>query len=271
MEEDLSIMGHIVDQTLERGLGEETTPSKMGVPLIVTSGGRAARALYIQGFGALFMVKVNLPLLAPPAPAEQKTNAPVDSEWESARREVLGLESGSELIGSSVVSADVPFDAESVEALKHTLIGTLKNASNIRHLKPDDYVSIAVFGQPSAATVVSSPAPVAAFGATSSSREEGEDNFTASTTKPSPARKDKGSNRRTTATSSGAIATVAAQTGSVLTLRVKNTDVRSFASGKLSLEDFSKKVSMNAYPGNGYGMTSVNSWIINGRNSTQKR
>jgi hypothetical protein len=63
------------------------------------------------------------------------------------------------------------------------------------------------------------------------------------------------------------LANNAAQKGTVLTLRVKKSDIDSFSAGKLSLEEFTKKVAMTAYAGNGYGITSVNSWIQSGRNA----
>ena len=56
--------------------------------------------------------------------------------------------------------------------------------------------------------------------------------------------------------------------GTVLTLRVKDSDVSAFASDKMNFEDFSKKVTVNQYAGTGYGLTSVNSWILNGRTAT---
>lgn len=57
------------------------------------------------------------------------------------------------------------------------------------------------------------------------------------------------------------------QKGTVITIRVKKSEIDSFAQGKVSLDDFTKQVSIAAYPGSGYGITSVNSWIQSGRNS----
>jgi len=52
------------------------------------------------------------------------------------------------------------------------------------------------------------------------------------------------------------------QKGTVLTLRVKKSAVTALVDGKLNLDDFTKAVAVNTYAGNGYGLTSVNSWII---------
>src|SRR5205085_1060704 len=48
--------------------------------------------------------------------------------------------------------------------------------------------------------------------------------------------------------------------GTVLSLRVKKSDVDAFANGKLDFETFAKKAEQHSYPGNGYGITSINSW-----------
>jgi hypothetical protein len=50
-----------------------------------------------------------------------------------------------------------------------------------------------------------------------------------------------------------------------LTLRVRASDVSAFASDQMKAEEFSKKVTVNQYVGSGYGLTSVNSWILNPR------
>jgi hypothetical protein len=268
MEEDLSVMGHILDQALERGLGDEAPPSKLGVPLLYTSGRGSARSIYLQGFGALFMVKVNIPLLAPPASTPEKPAKPTDSEWESARREVLGLEGSGDTMGGGVTANEPPFDPEQVETLKHNLINALKNASNIRHLKPDDYVSVAVFGLPISQTgVVSLPPNANAYFRSESIPTTGVKAKSTGSSAPAKGSKRPPSTANAFITSSKAFDT-GSQQGTVLTLRVKNSDVSAFATAKLTFEDFSKKVTLNQYAGTGYGLTSVNSWILNGRTAT---
>ena len=54
--------------------------------------------------------------------------------------------------------------------------------------------------------------------------------------------------------------TSAAAPGTVLTLRVKKSDADAFASGKLDFNAFQQKAEIHAYPGSGYGLTSLNSW-----------
>jgi hypothetical protein len=51
-----------------------------------------------------------------------------------------------------------------------------------------------------------------------------------------------------------------ASQGTVLTLRVKKSDVDAFEKGKLDFKAFEKAARFNAYPGSGYDVTTVNSW-----------
>ena len=52
--------------------------------------------------------------------------------------------------------------------------------------------------------------------------------------------------------------------GTVLTIRVKKSDIDMFAADKLDADKFRGKTTMTAYVGNGYGVTSVNSWAKSG-------
>mgnify|MGYP006179291289 CR=1 FL=1 len=58
----------------------------MGIKLYYTSGGKSVRALYLENFGPLFMVKVNFPVHGPTAVETNEPEQPDDSEWNRARR-----------------------------------------------------------------------------------------------------------------------------------------------------------------------------------------
>ncbi len=265
MEEDLSVMSHIFDQALEKGLGEEIPPSRMGVPLLYTSSGRSTRALYLDGFGALFMIKVNMPLLPPPpAPDEKQSQNAADSEWESARREVLGVPRNAMPI--SVVVPDVQFDPDQFEALKRTLISALRNAANIRNLKPTDAVSVAVFGQPAPQAPVTGIATVE----TRVAHDQAADASNGGTKSNSSTKSSKGSRRSANkivvnTVGGDALQAASAARGTVLTIRASVADINALAQEKLPFEEFQKKVTTASYAGSGYGVTSVNSWISSGR------
>jgi hypothetical protein len=270
MEEDLLVMSHILDQALERGIGEQAPPTVMGVQMRYTAGGRNTRGLYLDGFGALFMLKVNIPLLAPAGPKQAEAAPPNDSEWESARREVLGVENTTDMITVAGTPGDPPFDQEQLDALKRALVDALKNAGNIRHLKADDFISVAVFGQPTTqVTTVEyrlnddySGEKVAPPKTSSTTSSKGNKSGKHTSTSNS------NNNAGTMNTNQARTAKLAAMKGTVLTLRVKKSDVSALGAGQLNADDFARRVTANSYPGSGYGMISVNSWLQIGRPTT---
>ncbi len=142
MEEDLAIMTRIIDRALER-IGEDGVDEKIGVKLYYTSGGKSARALYLEGFGPLFMVKVNFPVHAVNTTEAKTTEKPDASEWEEIRDSLRGR--GQEVQWASS-SSGVPYDAARVDALKKNLVRALRNASNMKGVKPDEYVNVTVLG-----------------------------------------------------------------------------------------------------------------------------
>lgn len=237
MEEDLSVMGYLVDQTIDE------PQSAMGIDMVFTSGGRSVRGMYIEGVGALYMIKVNFPVLGDQAMDEKPDEKPADSEWEKARQTLRGQGySKYEEVYPSRTS--VQFDPKQVEALKKVLLNTMKNGANFRHLKSDEYLSFAVFGHPSPVRAKVSSQPRIAnndFPTTKSSR----------------------SAYAVTWTSSSSSAP-----GTVLTLKARKSDIDAFAKGSMDLDAFSQKVIATAYAGNGYGITSVNSWLRDSRGAT---
>jgi hypothetical protein len=253
MEEDLAIMTHLIDRAIERS-GENGPDEKLGVPLYYTSGGKSVRALYLEGFGPLFMVKVNFPVHAAAAAGENRAaEKQEDSEWEKARRTLYGVNEDTRWMG---VSSGVPYEAARVEALKKHLIPALKNASNMKGVKPDEFVNVSVFGSPDTIvtearpskkgprTVSSLPSQKTVTPRSDPASEEAFD----TDAKPQP--------YRTTLE----VARTTLQ-GTVLTLRAKKSDIDAAAKGSLDDAAFARKVTANSYAGNGHGLTSVNSWL----------
>ena len=233
LEEDLFVMARVISRTLERAETDQVN-YKLGVPMLLTGSGRSVRPMYLEGMGPLFMIKVNFPLM-PPAKAEEKTastGAP-DSEWTEAHREVFG---GVETVTDDSSSRSSSYNEEQVEALKKELIGALKNAANIRGLKPEEYVNIAVFGHAGSSRVKS--VTLGGLGGASAVGQYSAKSYVYETTDATGAAK-----------------------GTVLTLRAKKSDIDAFASGKLEADTFKAKVAMTAYAGSGAGTTSINSWI----------
>ena len=44
--------------------------------------------MYLEGYGALFMLNASFPLKSAPSPKEEKVEQPEDTEWERTRREL---------------------------------------------------------------------------------------------------------------------------------------------------------------------------------------
>jgi hypothetical protein len=298
LEEDLAVMTRLLEKNLERGLGEDTVQYKGNIPLLVTSGGRSVRSMYAEGMGALFMVKLNLPLVGLPKDEARRPETASDSEWDRIRQE-MSEEEASDLAGDTANSA---YDEEKVESLKALILQTLKHASNIRSLRPDEFVAVSVFGNDpggaatssSSSSKASSPKRKAAtVSATLSVPPVGVvkdgPNFPAANPAPEAnlgsqvAAPVPGSPVRSRAVAAEPAATVAMRDayaeagkrgygrGTVLTMRVKKSDVDVFAKGGMDFDTFKARMTLNTYFGNGYGVTSLNSWIQSGRSKSSSR
>ena len=137
---------------------------------------RELDALYLDGYGAVFLIDVDYPLVAPPklaATGGKDTNA-TDAAWEVARREVPGVHGagdagrsgvrtftrsgggagmsgfggfGGGSVGGGGAPAEVEYQADRVKQLTDRLIGALRHASNIKSMLPTDKLVVHVHGQ----------------------------------------------------------------------------------------------------------------------------
>lgn len=210
LQEDLSILTVRIRTALESGgaEGDVLTRPDAGV-FRSSSSSSSVRAMYLEGFGAVIFVKSGFPLLAPAAPAGNPEPA-ADSEWNRAKQELLA-EKRRALVMDSF--SGQPYDAAQVETLKSQILGALKDATNIKSIKPGDFVAVSVFGPPAA---------------------------------------------------SSAKGTSAESRGTVLTIRVKKSEIDAFAASRIDAAKFKESATITAYLGNGYGITSLNSWAKGG-------
>lgn len=178
--EDLTIMGRII----EKGLSPEFTSAaadvfvgvrmdhggaNMGPDVLLPSIGRA-KPMYVGGYGALFFLQVNFPLLPPPeTPEPPAKTEKVDPVWADAKRSLQEPESSRLDPYQQGQPAPHPYSAETVTALKAQLIGDLKHAANVAAIGPEEWLAIVVQGtvaapqsQGQTASDPSSPAPAAA-------------------------------------------------------------------------------------------------------------
>lgn len=85
--EDMEIMSHILQGALREALGEEHVPRATYGPFTPLFDGERRQCLYLDGYGALFLLKVRPALVGsvpggPEAPREQ------ESRWERAKQEL---------------------------------------------------------------------------------------------------------------------------------------------------------------------------------------
>jgi len=216
MEEDLAIMSRVMAKAVEETPGRPGHPGKvMGIDVFFTPGGSQLRSLYVENYGALFFLNVNFPLVAPP---EKRTEAKPagDSPWEDARQELYGQRSQE---NGGEPAED--YSEEKVDRLKETLLEALKNGTNMRGLRPNDFVTLWISG----ASAVSGSFRVVRTG-----------------TSANPAGKEL--NLEQLASSSKR---------TVLTIRVTKAEIDKFAQGKLTAEDFRKQAQMTAYTSDAAG------------------
>jgi len=233
--EDLNVFGFIVKRNLEKALGEQMPEIKMGVPMLLETGGRHIHASYIEGFGALFNLRVSMPILAPPT-SEAKSESPKEpTEWEKARAALYGGGASAQAEWSQTSMRTVQhYDAKVVETLKKQVLASLKSAGNLRHVKPDEWIVVTITGSPNALDTQTGTASVAGFGSYSSS-------------------------------GAGTRAWSRSGRPTVMTFRVKKSTVEALAAKGTSEEQFAGKVEVTAYlgaesargGGGGAGVTSV--------------
>lgn len=153
--EDMNVMSRIFEKNLEQER-VATFTNNIFIPgrrarygALLGGGGGQIQSMYLQGFGALFLLKVDFPLSPPPDEKEEQQQDTEKAEqgdpvWREIRQEMY--EPGKIDRGRRKDRQESQYDAEKVENLKTALIKTLKHAANIRCLKPDESVILTAIG-----------------------------------------------------------------------------------------------------------------------------
>jgi hypothetical protein len=206
VEEDMTTMLHLLERTIEKDLGgsADDVNNYRNIPAVLTS---ESRATYLDDYGVLFTLRTPQVLNGPANNERPHAQpGPRGNQWERARQELFGGEGARDYRPNPM-----QYDAAKVSALKESLFGLLRDASNLRHLKPDQNVGIILAGSPSLGQrPANNPQP-----------EEG-------TREGSPLERFRTQLSRAT----------------TLVLRAKKSDIDAFAQGKLSAEHFRGKVSV---------------------------
>jgi hypothetical protein len=238
--EDLTVMSRIIHKAIARGGSRERQESASGIALSAFASSRRPNTYYLEGYGAVFMVSVKFPLVPPTAKDEKtKEEKAVDTDWEQTKMEIYGPRASSRawVFSGSPDAPPVEYDADKVERLKNDLTEALKNATNLRNVKPDEYVTIAVLGTESSPPMTMKRIKKVRANRSGADQNNGDGAGAGEgggvgvfdkTIAVAPG--DQVSHRQTT-----------------LTVRVRKSDADAFAKDKLSLEDFRKKVSIQAY------------------------
>lgn len=226
-EEDMSVMALILRKATGGGSAEDKRLA-LGVEVDSTLFGSSsgARNIYVEGYGALFLLGVRYPLIAPQDKAEEvQAKDERSNDWKEAREEYLaggrveideefqGVWKGGGGRGGSFFTEE--YDADKVEQLKVALLESLKNANHIRILKPTEYVNVVIQG-----------GEAKVGGEKIVTGKNGQVNVTIRKT---GSRSD--SRRGET----------------VMTLRVKKSDVDAFAAGTLDYAGFRNKATFQTY------------------------
>jgi hypothetical protein len=227
MNEDMTVMSRILRQQLDQetkvgfGYGSRGGMYFNFDPFTSRRGGMA-EAMYLDGYGALFLIKVDFPLSPPEQEAEEEEETvkeDVDPVWEQTRRDIYEPPEVRERRRKAQES-EQKYDAEKVENLKASLIKALKHATNIQGLQQDESMIITIIGndEPSHSHTVIVSQKVTVNG--EKSRVIG-----------TPTSVDTG---------------IPAST--MLVIRTKKSDIDSFANNDIDLEQFRERVQVLTCP-----------------------
>ncbi|HIJ70126.1 MAG TPA: hypothetical protein HPP87_02035 [Planctomycetes bacterium] len=139
--EDMKIMSHIFQKELAEA---DMTPGGRSWVFFWRRNESSFRSIYLEGYGAVFLMEVDFPLLPVAQLTEEEVEEGTDPVWDQARRELTASEDDDIFDYDS--DEEVEYDADKVTDLKSKLIRNLKHASNIRNLSDKESIIIAVTG-----------------------------------------------------------------------------------------------------------------------------
>ena len=143
--QDLLVMSHIFDERFKEPRTIKGVFTDFGD--FFGRDNRSTEAIYMQGYGVVFLMEVNFAFSPPLKPEEQKdeeTAEQVDPTWQRARQQLFSPQAPRP--GMPGFSGQGP-GLVKFDQLKGELIETLKHAANIRNLRPDEWIIVTVIGQ----------------------------------------------------------------------------------------------------------------------------
>jgi hypothetical protein len=237
--EDMNVMSRIFEKNLEQDRITTARGNFFGSrydPFVTYLGGSRGdiQSMYLQGYGALFLLKVDFPLSPSPdvqqEQQETKKEEQGDPVWRQMRQEIYEPENVNRRRRTE--KPEEKYDPEKVENLKTTLIKTLKHATNIRSLKPDESVILTVTGSGEVAGT-----KIIATTATGRNNQQ-----------VIVQQKDADGKMTTRILQGNTLDEVGLSSPTVLVIRAKKSDIDAFAKGELDLDKFRTSVQMFSYP-----------------------
>ena len=107
---------------------------------------RQTEAVYMQGYGVVFMMEVDYTFRPVPQTEEKPGDTAaeeVDSTWLRARERIFSPGGGGRMSRPDSAREN---GGQMVEELKAELVRTLRHATNIRNIEPDEWVILSVTG-----------------------------------------------------------------------------------------------------------------------------
>jgi hypothetical protein len=239
--EDMKIMSHIFAKELAEA---DMLPGGRSWIFFWRRSSNEPRCIYLEGYGAVFLMEVDFPLLPVVQPQEDQVEEGTDPVWQEARRELTSPEDDDIFDPDS--DEEVEYDADKVEDLKSKLIRNLKHASNIRNLPAKEWIVIAVTGTggPTSGIQIDVHMEGDKGGRSGRGGTIGGHFVRGGRSRPRSPRGGGGGGFGGGFT--GGLST-RSESVTVLTVRAKKADVDAFAKGKLNLEQFQKRTQMFTY------------------------
>jgi hypothetical protein len=153
--EDMQVMAVVLEDKIgqnktagAQGYGAGGYGRSGGISLnIFGSSSPQPRAVYLGGYGMMFTMDVDFPLVLIKG-AEEKTQAPAqekkDEVWQRGKDKLKGKDKPADKNKGKDKEPALVFDLEKVKQLQKDLTAALKHASNIRNLEPREKIIVVV-------------------------------------------------------------------------------------------------------------------------------
>jgi hypothetical protein len=146
LKEDLNVMDKLLSEQITRVDGEPNRAQAMGIRISMPG---ISVPIYIEGCGALFSYRANLPLAPSGKGGADDGQSASTPSWERAKRELAGRSMGAQNVtraGGRQLRPEVIFRSERYDELLAGILKVLPEAANIRHLSTDEFVFVTVSG-----------------------------------------------------------------------------------------------------------------------------